>query len=238
MNPRRDSTLPALALVLLAQGACAQQGAPPASDSTLPPPGRPVAGIVSTAWDAEPRRDAAGEADRVFSLLSLEPQTRVADIGAGAGYYTVRLARKLGDKGTIYAQDISKNVLDSLRVRIAREKLGGITLVLGKPDDPGLPPGSLDLAILSHMYHEIARPYDFLFRLQRAFRPGGRVAVIDSDKPTSSHGTPPALLRCEMAAVGYHELAFHSLEPATGYLAVFGAPDTLPKPGSVTACSQ
>jgi predicted methyltransferase len=238
VNPSGESTLLALALVLLTQGACAQQGPPPAANSTLPPPGRPVAGIVSTAWDAEPRRDAAGEADRVFSLLGLEPGMRVADIGAGAGYYTVRLARALGDSGTIYAQDISQNVLDALKVRLAREKLSGITLLLGQPDDPGLPPGSLDLAILSHMYHEIARPYDFLFKLQRAFRPGGRIAVIDSDKPTASHGTPPLLLRCEMAAVGYHELAFHSLEPATGYLAVFRPPDTLPGPGSVTACSQ
>jgi ubiquinone/menaquinone biosynthesis C-methylase UbiE len=162
----------------------------------------------------------------------------VADIGTGAGYYAVRLARRLGPGATIYAQDIEQRTLDSLSARIAREQFEGVTLVLGEPHDPRLPPASLDLAILSHMYHEIARPYDFLYNLQPAFAPGGRIAVIDSDRPTASHGTPPALLRCEMAALGYRELAFHSLAPAAGYLAVFAAPDSLPRPGGVVACKH
>lgn len=236
VSPRRGSLLlsPGVAFAL-AGIACAQQGAVPA-DSALPAAGRPVAGIVSISWDSESRRDAAGEAERVFTLIGLEPGMRVADIGAGAGYYAVRLARRLGSGGTVYAQDISQETLDSLRARLTRERLAGVALILGEPDNPGLPAGSLDLAILSHMYHEIARPYDFLFNLQPAFAPGGRVAVIDSDKPTASHGTPPETLRCEMAALGYRELSFSTLEPAAGYLALFAAPDTRPRPGTVVAC--
>ena len=237
VNPVRRSALLLAGLASWAGAACAQQGAAPA-DPALPPAGRPVAGIVSTSWDEESRRDAVGEADRVFSLLDLKPGTRVADVGAGAGYYAVRLARRLGPGATILAQDIEQRTLDSLGARIDREQLEGITLVLGEPDDPRLPAASVDLAILSHMYHEIARPYDFLYNLQPAFVAGGRIAVIDSDRPTGSHGTPPALLRCEMAALGYRELAFHSLEPAAGYLAVFAAPDSLPRPGSVVACQH
>ena len=231
-----SALLGAAAAVVAAAGACAQEPARPPADPALPAAGRPVAGIVSLSWDAEARRDSAGEADRVFTLLGLEPGMRVADIGAGAGYYTVRLARRLGPRGAIYAEDISRPALDSLSARIAREKLEGITVVLGQPDDPALPAGSVDVAILSHLYHEIARPYDFLFNLQPALASGGRVAVIDSDKPTGSHGTPPALLRCEMAALGYRELLFRTLEPAAGYLAVFAAPDTLPRPANVVAC--
>ncbi len=225
------------ALGLAAAGsAWAQAGTATPADSALPVAGRPVARIVSISWDNETRRDAAGEADRVFSLLRLEPGARVADIGAGIGYYTARLARRVGPGGTVYAQDIDPKVLDSLRARVGREKLEAVTLVLGEPDDPKLPAASVDVALLSHMYHEIARPYDFLFNLHAALVPGGRVAVVDSDKPTGSHGTPPALLRCEMAALGYREVSFDKLAPATGYLAVFAAPDTLPLPSNVVAC--
>jgi ubiquinone/menaquinone biosynthesis C-methylase UbiE len=209
-----------------------------AADSALPAAGRPVAHIVSIAWDNEVGRDAVGEADRVIALLDLVPGTRVADIGAGAGYYTTRLARRLAPRGTVYAQDIRQEILDSLGARVRREQLEGVTMVLGTPDDPRLPSGSVDVALLSHMYHEIARPYDFLYNLHRSLAPRARVAVIDSDKPTGSHGTPPALLRCEMAALGYRELAHHSLAPATGYLAVFARPDTLPRASSVVACSS
>jgi len=234
------STLVAAVLGGMAPGAAAAQTAPAVSapDSALPAAGRPVARIVSIAWDNEVRRDAVGEADRVFSLLKLAPGTRVADIGAGAGYYTTRLARRLAPTGRVYAQDIQQPILDSLGARVAREKLEGVTLVLGTPDDPKLPGASVDLALLSHMYHEIARPYDFLYNLRPSLASGGRVAIIDSDKPTASHGTPPAVLRCEMTALGYREVSFDKLEPATGYLAVFAAPDTLPPPSSVVACTS
>ena len=235
----RDVT-PAVLLAVIglaaADTACAQS-ATSARDSALPAAGRPVARISSISWDTESSRDGVGEAERVFALLKLGPDTRVADIGAGAGYYTVRLARRLGPGATIYAQDIKQAILDSLGARLARERLGGVTLVVGTPDDPRLPPASVDLALLSHMYHEIARPYHFLFNLHAALAPGARVAIIDSDKPTQSHGTPPSLLRCEMAALGYRELSFDQLAPASGYLAVFAAPDSLPARSSVTACA-
>ncbi len=223
--------------VAVGGAACAQAGTAGPADSALPATRRPVARIVSTAWDTEARRDGVGEAERVFELLALAPDARVADIGAGAGYYTTRLARRLGPGGMIYAQDINQKILDSLGARLARERLGGVRLVLGEPSDPRLPRASVDLALLSHMYHEIARPYDFLFNLHAALAPGARIAIIDADKPTESHGTPPAVLRCEMAALGYRELSFDRLEPAVGYLAVFAAPDTLPAPSSVVACA-
>ena len=169
--------------------------------------------------------------------LGIKPGVRVADIGAGEGYYTVRLARRLGPDATIYAQDVEQRYLRSLELRLEGEKIRGVTLILGAPRDPKLPPASVDVALLSHMYHEIENPYEFLSRLQPALAAGTRVAIIDNYKPTEHHGTPPALLRCELGAVGYREVDFLLLEPADGYLAVFTPPATLPAPASIKVCT-
>jgi hypothetical protein len=96
----------------------------------------------------------------------------------------------------------------------------------------------VDVAILSHMYHEIENPYEFLYRLRPSLAPGARVGVIDMDRPTPDHGTPPGLLRCELAAVGYQQLDFVWLAPADGYLAVFTPPETLPPAGAIRPCRQ
>jgi len=103
--------------------------------------------------------------------------------------------------------------LDQLRERLARERIAGVQLILGLPRDPRLPTDSVDVAVLSHMYHEIENSYEFLYRLQSSLTPGARVGIIDMDRPTQSHGTPPALLRCELAAVGYRQLDFALLSP-------------------------
>ena len=204
----------------------------------FPAPDRPVAGIISPEYSNEQTRDELGEAERVLNLLGIRPGQRVADIGAGLGYYTVRLARRLGPGATIYATDVKSEYLDQLRARLARERITGVQLIVGKPRDPGLPTDSVDVAILSHMYHEIENPYEFLYRLQPSLTPGARVGIIDMDRPTQNHGTPPALLRCELASVGYRQLDFALLSPADGYLAVFARPVNLPPAGAIRPCRQ
>ncbi|MGH7369097.1 MAG: class I SAM-dependent methyltransferase [Candidatus Rokuibacteriota bacterium] len=204
----------------------------------FPAPDRPVAGIVSPEYSDEKTRDGHGEAERVMDRLGIKPPQRVADIGAGLGYYTVRIARRLGSGATIYATDVQAEYLDRLRARLARESIAGVTLILGGPRDPRLPPNSVDVAILSHMYHEIENPYEFLYRLQPSLAPGARVGVIDLDRPTPDHGTPARLLRCELAAVGYRQLDFIWLAPADGYLAVFSPPETPPPAGAIQTCRQ
>ncbi len=79
---------------------------------------------------------------------------------------------------------------------------------------------------------------ELIYRLHRALAPGARVAIIDNDRLTQDHGTPPALLRCELGAVGYRQVDFVRLEPAEGYLAVFVPPDVLPRVESITPCKQ
>jgi SAM-dependent methyltransferase len=207
-------------------------------DARFPRPDRPVAGIVSPEYSNEPTRDGHREAERVMDRLGIRAGMRVADVGAGLGYYAVRLARRLGPAGTVYAQDVSREYLDRLEARLAREQVRGVTVVHGTPGDPKLPAAAVDVAILSHMYHEVTNPYEFLYNLHRSLVPGARVAVIDVDKRTQDHGTPPALLRCELAAVGYRQVDFTSLAPADGYLAVFVPPAALPPVESIRPCKQ
>jgi SAM-dependent methyltransferase len=205
--------------------------------SRFPAPDRPVASIISPEFSDEASRDAAGEAERVMDRLRIAPGVRVADVGAGSGYYTVRIARRVGPGTALYAEDVSAPYLAGLEQRVRREGLD-VKLVLGEAGDPKLPAGAVDLALLSHMYHEVQNPYELLSNLHRALAPGGRVAIIDVDRPTRRHGTPPALLRCELAAVGYREIDFVDLAPAEGYLAVFAPPATLPAPESIRPCRQ
>jgi ubiquinone/menaquinone biosynthesis C-methylase UbiE len=228
----------ALCLVAATWVALASRGGPAASDPRFVAPHRPVAPIVASAYSTEEARDQHGEAQRVMDALGIAPGMRVADVGAGDGYYTVRLAKRLGPGGTIYAQDVVQSHLDRLASRLTRERITSVTLVHGSPGDPRLPSQSIDLALLVHMYHEVEQPYEFLYRLHGALTPDGRVAVIDNDKPTENHGTPPALLRCELAAVGYRQIDFLLLAPADGYLAVFAPPEALPRPEDIRPCRR
>jgi SAM-dependent methyltransferase len=230
---RRRSVVSASLLAACCAVAVASAQAP-----SFPPVDRPVAPIISPAYSTEAVRDEHGEAERVMNRLGIRAGMRVADVGAGDGYYTVRLARRLAPGATIYAEDVEPRYLDRLAARLAREGIVGVTLVHGTPADPRLPARSVDLAILAHMYHEIAQPYEFLYRLHAALAPRGRVAIIDNDKPTREHGTPPSMLRCELGAVGYRQVDFLSLAPADGYLAVFAAPDVPPEPSAIRACPR
>jgi SAM-dependent methyltransferase len=210
--------------------------APPgAPASAFPAPGRPVAGIVTDIWHDEASRDRAGEAERVMNLLDVKPGMAVADIGAGSGYYTVRLARRLGPTGHIFAEDVVPEYLERLAQRVAKEGFADrVTVVRGDPHDPRLPPGSVDLALLVHMYHEVQQPYGLLWNLRPALRPGAKVAIIDARKLTEVHGTPPDLLRCEVGAVGYRQTGFDDLQEGT-YLAVFAPPSSGSGPASPAA---
>jgi len=227
-----------LALALLLAGLASAQAQERAGTPVFPTPDRPVAGITSPTYSDEKTRDGHGEAERVMDRLGIQPGQRVADIGAGLGYYTVRLARRLGPGATIFATDVKAEYLDRLKARLKRERVVGVQVILGLPRDPRLPADSVDVALLSHMYHEIENPYEFLYRLQPALARGARVGIIDTDGPTQRHSTPPALLRCELAAVGYREIDFLLLTPADGYLAIFAAPETLPAPEAIKPCRQ
>ena len=136
------------------------------------------------------------------------------------------------------AEDVTPSYLAELEKEIARDGLANVTTIRGVPHDPRLPAGVVDAALLVHMYHEISQPFGLLWHLAVAMKPGGRIGIVDADDIPSRHGTPPALLRCELAAVGYRETGFVTLDGGVGYLATFAAPavDERPAPGSIKPC--
>jgi SAM-dependent methyltransferase len=248
--PAPRALLPALAALLLA--ACNPTPAAPAPRTTdtptsethrFPAPDRPVAGIVSDQWSDEESRDDEGEVADVVRLAGIRPGQTVADIGAGSGYYTVRLSPIVGPKGRILATDIIPDYLNRLKARVAERGLANVSLVLGDPGNPRLPAASTDVALMVHMYHEIEDPFGLLWHLHESLRPGaprpdgtpsnGLVAIIDADRPTARHGTPPALLKCELEAVGYRQIAFHPLQG--NYLALFER-GPRPAPEAIKPC--
>ena len=202
----------------------------------FPAADRPVAHIVSSRWSTEEARDRVNEASEVMNKAGIKPGMTVADIGAGEGYYTIRLASRVGKDGRVLAEDIVAGVRDALAERVARERLDNVSVRLGLPANPRLPDASFDRILMVHMYHEIEQPYEFLWRMRPSLRPDGLVVVVDANRPTQNHGTPPALLKCEFAAVGYAQVEMHDMPSAGGYLAMFRAVGPRPEPAAIKPC--
>ena len=208
--------------------------------SAFPPPERPVASIISPIWHSEDERDAAKEVPQVAGFLGIEPGMTVADIGAGSGYYAVRLSPLLGENGRVIAEDVMPDYLRLLEAKMRDLHLQNITITIGQPDDPKLQPNSVDRAILIHMYHEISQPFALLYHLAAALKPGAKVGIVDALRRTPEHGTPPALLRCELQAMGYVQTAFHALDGSAAYLAIFELPagKSPTPPAEVKPCKE
>jgi SAM-dependent methyltransferase len=233
-----------LLTVFAATRACAADigylAPPGVAANAFPSPQRPVARIVSPRRSAEEHRDALNEAGQIASFLELKSGMTVGDIGAGSGYHTVRLSHLVGPAGSVVAQDVRRDYLIELARRTELLKLTNVNFALGEPHDPRLPASSLDAAILVHMYHEIAQPYAFLYNLAPALKRGARVGIVDLELPTSKHGTPIGLLRCELTAVGYRAVATYKLAGDGGYLAVFSPPEVAGQksPRDIIACGD
>ena len=210
--------------------------APEEEPSHFPDPDRPVSKIGSNQFSTESQRDSRGEAQTVMDLAEIEPGMTVADIGAGNGYYTVRLSERVGEEGRVLAQDIDRKALSRLARRIEREQLENIPIRLGEFADPELPDNSFDRIFMVHMYHEIGQPYEFLWHMWPSLRPGGQVIVVDVDRPTDEHGIDPLLLSCEFSRVGYELVAFKDAPELSGYYAQFKAAANRPEPGEIKPC--
>lgn len=210
----------------------------PESALEFPMPDRPVSEVVSNQFSNEDARDERGEAVQVMDLANIAPGMTVADIGAGEGYYTVRLAQRVGEDGRVLAQDIDREALERLGRRVERERLENISIKLGEADDPQLPDDSFDRIFLVHMYHEVTEPYAFLWRMWPALAEGGQIIVVDVDRPTNAHGIPPALLFCEFAQVGYNLVEFVERPDLKSYFARFERGDERTQAEAIKACNN
>ncbi len=225
-----------LGLVLGGCDAFAPMPDRPDSALEFPEPDRPVSKVVSNQFSNEDARDERGEAQAVMDLANIAPGMTVADIGAGEGYYTVRLAARVGESGRVLAQDIDREALERLGRRVERERLENISIKLGQSDDPQLPIDSFDRIFLVHMYHEVTEPYAFLWRLWPALASEGEIIVVDVDRSTDRHGIPPKLLFCEFDQVGFKLLEFVERPDLRGYFARFGRSDERVDPETISAC--
>jgi len=224
-----------LALPLLAACQRTDDGRAAAAQD-FPRPDRPVSEVGSNAFSTEQARDDRREAETVMAKAAIQPGMTVADIGAGEGYYTVRLASAVGAEGRVLAQDIDAEALARLADRVERERLDNVAIKPGAPEDPHLPANSFDRVFMVHMYHEITEPYAFLWHLRPALRPGGQVVVVDVDRATDQHGIPPQLLFCEMQQVGYRLVEFDRKPEIAGYYAQFEAVGERPQPEAIQPC--
>ena len=233
MSTRAISLLAAALMVPALLTGCRQS----ADDGGFPKADRDVSPIVSDSFSTEDVRDRVGEAEEVMRMAGVTRGMSVADIGAGEGYYTVRLSPLVGPQGRVLAEDIVPATRDRLAERVGRERLDNVAVKLGTPDDAMLPPGSFDRIFLVHMYHEVTSPYAFLWHLRGGLKPGGEVIVVDADRPTKRHGTPPARLVCEFAALGMAPVSQKPIPGADAYFAAFRIVTRRPEPAAIKPCT-
>ncbi|KRA83486.1 class I SAM-dependent methyltransferase [Altererythrobacter sp. Root672] len=230
----------ALATLLLVGGTACDRTADdsdrPETSREFPRAYRPVSEAGKATITTEEARDNRNEAVTVMDLANIEPGMTVADIGAGDGYYTVRLAERVGPDGRVLAQDIDRDALARLGRRVEDERLDNVSIKLGAPDDPRLPPNSFDRIFLVDMYHEVEEPYAFLWRLRPALAEGGQVIVVDVGRPSAQHGVTPELLFCEFQQVGFRLVEFVRKPELAGYYARFEAVGPRPEPGEIQPC--
>jgi predicted methyltransferase len=205
----------ALSLLLPARPAMRAQAPPSHPTST------PYTGNLDIFED--PARDQRMHIDRVLNDLGLHPGSVVADIGAGGGWFSVRAARRVGPSGQVIAEDINPPYIEAIRQRAQHEHLNNIQEVLGTPDDPRLAPDSIDDAVMLKVYHEIAHPQTLLAHLRQAMRPNARFAIIDRNGNGADHGLNEAIVRKEVEAAGFRQVARYTYTKDDGqdYFLVF-----------------
>lgn len=175
--------------------------------------GREIAHVMGHAaadWLERPEREAEEGTGLLVPALRLEPGGVVADVGAGTGYFTWRLARAVAPGGRVYAVDVQPEMLERLRAHMATRGVTNVLPWLGTEADPRLPPASLDLVLMVDVYHELAQPYEMLQAVCRALKPGGRLAIVEyrGEDPT----VPIKPLHKMTEAQLRRELAVHPLE--------------------------
>jgi SAM-dependent methyltransferase len=168
-----------------------------------------VMGYEGAAWLERPEREREEEPSKAITALGIKPGQVVADVGAGSGYYTVRLAQQVGTSGKVFAVDIQPEMLTLLRQRVARERLTQVEVSQAIETDPRLPQNQLDLILMVDVYHELARPQEMLRQLRTALKSDGRLVLIEFRKESAwvpireEHKMSVTEARMELEAEGY-----------------------------------
>lgn len=174
-----------------------------------------------------PDRDAWQRPGRIMDALGIADGSVVADLGAGGGWFTIRLARRVGPNGLVYAEDVQRAMIESIDRRVQREGLRNVRMVLGRDDDPRLAAETLDAALMVDAYHEVQDRVTFLRNVRKALRPRGRLGIVDFRKDGLGPGPPlddriePTAVIADAEAAGFRLLERDDALPFQ-YLLVFG----------------
>lgn len=155
------------------------------AQETHPVSGRqiaPVMGMGGADWLVRPEREMEEEPDKALDAIGIAKGQHVADVGAGVGYFTWRLAQRVGPAGKVYATDIQPRMLERLKKNVAERKLKNVETILGAEDDPKLPASSVDLILLVDVYHEFSQPREMLRKMREALKAGGRLVLLEYRK--------------------------------------------------------
>jgi predicted methyltransferase len=174
-----------------------------------------------------PDRTAWQQPGRVMDALGIGDGSVVADLGAGGGWFTIRLARRVGPNGLVYAEDVQSQMIEAIGRRVQREGLRNVRTVLGQDHDPRLPEGALDAALMVDAYHEVEKRVEFLKNVRKGLKPRGRLGIVEFRKNGHGPGPPledrvePAVAIADAEAAGLRLLASEESLPFQ-YLLVFG----------------
>jgi SAM-dependent methyltransferase len=180
--------------------------------SEHPISGRRIAGVMGVGgagWLDRSERELEELPETALDKIGIRPGMAVADVGAGSGYFTVRLAKRVGTSGTVYAVDIQPEMLAILRRRVNSEKLTNVEPILGTESNPRLSPNSLDLILLVDVYHEFSQPQKMLRRMKEALKNDGRLVLLEYRKEDphipirSEHKMSVEEARLELEAEGF-----------------------------------
>ncbi len=207
MRPRTNARLAnALIAVVFAVGLAAQpSGVHPVSGRRY----APVMGYQGAPWLERSEREAEESPDVALNVLKIPNGASVADIGAGSGYITVRLAARVGPTGRVFANDVQPQMLNLLARRLDSSRITNVTLIEGTFDDPRLPPASIDLALMVDVYHELSQPQAILRHVRESLKPGGRLVLLEYRKEDPmipikpEHKMSVAEARMEVEAEGF-----------------------------------
>ena len=211
--------------LLIAFAAAQRPGVHPVSGRVFALP----MGVAGAPWLDRRERELEEDPDLAMRLLRVERGSAVADVGAGSGYFTVRLARAVGAAGKVYAVDIQSGMLELLKQKLARERITNVIPVLAAEDDPRLPQQSLDLVLMVDVYHELSSPQVTLAHLKRALKPGGRLVLLEyrAEDPNvpilPEHKMTKAQVKLEVEHEGFRQLRVYDDLPRQ-HLIVFTRP--------------
>jgi precorrin-6B methylase 2 len=229
MRPRLIALLGgSLLTVALAAGLTAQQpGVHPVSGRRY----APVMGYQGAPWLERSEREDEEAPDIALNVLKIAKGSSVADIGAGSGYITVRLAARVGPTGRVYANDVQPQMLNILGRRLLDRKITNVTLIEGTFDDPKLPPAAVDLVLMVDVYHELSEPQAMLRHLRASLKPGGRLVLLEYRKEDPAvpikpeHKMSVAEAKMEVEAEGFTLLKVDEALPRQHILIFVAKPE-------------